>query len=155
MHKFLLRRRLFFLLLKRLFFVWEGTLRRGQLYANGSSGTRLTQSFFFFVSLHNSQNPVCHFGHCKAGNEEHPQQLKISYLSANTSAQLGYGQGFPFRLFYIYSCWTEQSFHCLFLQILKSFWSFSQPGRCDCTNDILLSSKPLPGYSLISLDLPE
>lgn len=40
----------------------------------------------------------------------------------------------------IYSCWTELPVHCLLLQILNSFWSFSQPGRCDCTNDILLSA---------------
>lgn len=113
------------LALSKTFFVWDGTLRRGQLYTDRSSGTRLTQSYFF--SLYNSQNPVCHFGHCRTGNEEHPQQLKISYLSANTSAQLGYGQGFQFRLFYIYSCWTELLFRCLLLQILKTFWSFSQP----------------------------
>lgn len=36
------------LALSKTFLVWEGTLRRGQLYTDGSSGTSLTQSFFCF-----------------------------------------------------------------------------------------------------------
>lgn len=91
-------------------FVQDGTLKRWLHYGDRSSGIMLTSNLFFPIQFQKLYLPLWPLQSCEwwAVWEKYPQQLKISFLTDNSSPLctlelwLGF---FPFTLFCIYSYW--------------------------------------------------